>query len=656
MISTWPQRFPAKHLNFSITTPSGSISPPINFTAPVASGNMGIGETVSVTDGIWSGAESYTYQWKRDGVDIVGATGNSLLITSSDSLAVLTCSVTATGPGGVSAPVASTPVGPWMPTDLGLEAFLHAPWESTADAAVAPLGTDWAARQRLWGQQASGVEPLYDADAGDGLAAWDPVAALRYWDLVVAPPILAREFTAFTRARKSSANGYLWQGSASQGPAIVSGFSLGAFYWYGNTGDRYALQALPGDSDIHTAIHIHAATYVRGRFDGADAYNTAKTTVNYTGNTISRVLTTQGGVSWKGAVRTWGILNRIPSANELATLEAWLATPKVRRTEPLTVTSPAPWQTYQRALPAGTGSIPIVATLAAQYRLPGVGAQARFAGGSWVDLSVGGDGAVTGSITGVSPARGTVEVRLTGPLSSTVSVLKVAVGDVYVIAGQSNAMGQSNSNALQISVGALGTALLSTAYRWVGPAADPSDYSAGQIDTVASDAALPAGSPWPILGDLLNTRDSVPVAFVPCAKGATTHSQWVPGINHFDRSTLYGQMAHRAQLTGARAVLWYIGESDALAGTLAATVQAHVQTIATAIATDLGIPSYHAKIHSWSAGPSIVAVNTGIDLGVAAAANAYAGPDQSGTALGNIHYLTTPELTALATAWRNALP
>ena len=285
-----------------------------------------------------------------------------------------------------------------------------------------------------------------------------------------------------------------------------------------------------------------------------------------------------------------------------------------------------------------------------------MGAEARFDGGSWTALTVGGDGAVTGSIAGVSPARGTLEVRLTGPLSSTVAVASVAVGDVYVVAGQSNAMGQANSNALQTSSNALGTALLSTAYRWVGPAADPSDYSAGQIDTVASDAALPSGSPWPILGDLLAVRDAVPVAFVPCAKGSTTHSQWVPATDHFDRSTLYGQMAHRAQLTGARAVLWYLGESDALAGTSAATVQAHVETIAAAIATDLGIPSYHAKIHSWTAGPSITATNTGIGAGVAAGANAYAGPDQSSTALGNIHYLTTSELTALATAWRNALP
>jgi hypothetical protein len=321
---------------------------PVNSVAPIVTGDLVQGSTLTCSDGTWTDAVSYTKQWLRDGVAISGATGSTRTVTIDDALAVITCEVTATGPGGTSAPVASTPVGPWMPTDLGLEAFLHAPWEATADAAVAPLGTDWAVRQRLWGQQTAAAQPLYDLDAGDGLAAWDPAGALRYWDLIVDPPVLTREFMAFTRAKKSSANGYLWQGSASQGPTIVSGFSLGAFYWYGNSGDRYALQALPGDSAIHTAIHIHAATYVRGRFDGADAYNTVKTTVNYTGNSISRLLTTQGGVSWKGAVRTWGILNRVPTADELATLEAWLADPQARRTDPLTVTSPAPWQTYQR--------------------------------------------------------------------------------------------------------------------------------------------------------------------------------------------------------------------------------------------------------------------------------------------------------------------
>lgn len=631
-------------------------SPPVNTVAPVVTGSHVQGATLTCDPGTWTGATSYAYQWLRDGAEIAGATAATRTVTLTDALAVLTCAVTATGPGGTSAPVSSTPAGPWQPTDLGLETFVHAPWEATADGAVQPLVTDWAVTQRLWGQQTAAAQPLYDADGGDGLAVWDPAGSLRYWDLIVDPPVLTREFTAFTRAKKSSANGYLWQGSASQGPAIVSGFSLGAFYWYGNSGDRYALAALPGDDAIHTAIHLHAATYVRGRFDGADAYNTAKTTVNYTGNSISRFLTTNGGVSWKGAVRTWGILNRIPTSDELATLEAWLADPQPRRTEPLVVSEPAPWQTYQRDLISDEGAIGIAGTIAPSYRLPGVGAQARFDGGAWVDLTVGTDGAVTGTLSGISPARASVEVRLTGPLSSTVTIERVAVGDVYAIAGQSNAMGQANPTALQTSSNALGTALLTTAYRWVGPAADPSDYSAGQIDTVASDGALPSGSPWPILGDLLSVRDGVPVAFVPCAKGATTHAQWVPGADHFDRTTLYGQLAHRAQVSGARAVLWYLGESDALAGASAATVQAHVETIAAAVAADLGIPSYHAKIHSWTSGPSITAVNTGIAAGVAAAANAYAGPDQSAIALGNIHYLTTGELTQLATAWRDALP
>jgi hypothetical protein len=179
--------------------------------------------------------------------------------------------------------------------------------------------------------------------------------------------------------------------------------------------------------------------------------------------------------------------------------------------------------------------------------------------------------------------------------------------------------------------------------------------SADIVDTVADNGSSPAGSPWPILGDLLGARDDVPVAFVPCAKGSTTFASWVPGVDHFDRSTLYGQMAHRAQLAGARAVLWYLGESDVIGGSLEATVSGHLVTIADAIDADLGIPSYWAKIHSWPGGASTTAVNNGITSGVAGSAG-LAGPDQSGILTSNLHYLTTPELTQLATAWRNALP
>ena len=75
--------------------PSG---PPVNVFAPVASGNNIVGETLSVTDGTWTGTLpiTYTYQWKRDFLDILGATNSTYTTVLADLGEKIRCFVTAT--------------------------------------------------------------------------------------------------------------------------------------------------------------------------------------------------------------------------------------------------------------------------------------------------------------------------------------------------------------------------------------------------------------------------------------------------------------------------------------------------------------------------------------------------------------------------------
>lgn len=93
--------------------------------------------------------------------------------------------------------------------------------------------------------------------------------------------------------------------------------------------------------------------------------------------------------------------------------------------------------------------------------------------------------------------------------------------------------------------------------------ADPVDSSSGQIDTVSSDGA--SGSIFPLLASTIAADQDVPVAFIPTAKGGTSALAWQPGVDHFNTSTLYGQMANRISAAGGavKAVLWFQGETDA---------------------------------------------------------------------------------------------
>lgn len=91
-------------------------APPALVTPPVASGLMRIGQVLSSTDGVWSNATSWSYQWKRNGVPITGEVAATYTVVAADIAALITCEVTATGPGGTSAPETSNALtSPWRP-------------------------------------------------------------------------------------------------------------------------------------------------------------------------------------------------------------------------------------------------------------------------------------------------------------------------------------------------------------------------------------------------------------------------------------------------------------------------------------------------------------------------------------------------------------
>lgn len=76
--------------------------PPANTGLPVITGAAQVGETLTVSNGTWTGTPTptFTYQWEADGDDISGATANTYVPVEDDVGAVITCTVTATNSGG----------------------------------------------------------------------------------------------------------------------------------------------------------------------------------------------------------------------------------------------------------------------------------------------------------------------------------------------------------------------------------------------------------------------------------------------------------------------------------------------------------------------------------------------------------------------------
>jgi hypothetical protein len=100
-------------LMMSVGNSYGSL--PVNTVAPVVSGTATFGQTLTTTNGTWTGAPAptFTYQWQRGVSNIGGATSSTYVVQAADALNTLRCVVTATNPlGSVSANSNNTAVVP----------------------------------------------------------------------------------------------------------------------------------------------------------------------------------------------------------------------------------------------------------------------------------------------------------------------------------------------------------------------------------------------------------------------------------------------------------------------------------------------------------------------------------------------------------------
>lgn len=162
------------------------------------------------------------------------------------------------------------------------------------------------------------------------------------------------------------------------------------------------------------------------------------------------------------------------------------------------------------------------------------------------------------------------------------SVKHVGVGDVFVIAGQSNAVGKALDAALDPP--ALGVHLLGLSGRWDLAAHPLHDSTDSLYPALLS--ARPGISPYLAFAKLLRRRLGYPIGLIQTARGSSDLSYW-------DRETgpVYRVMREQiARSNGIRAVLWYQGCNDADDPDRAARYGERFARLAADLRADLALP------------------------------------------------------------------
>ena len=245
-----------------------------------------------------------------------------------------------------------------------------------------------------------------------------------------------------------------------------------------------------------------------------------------------------------------------------------------------TLDSPLEWQVFQRdakewAEVKMEGTVPPDATVVEAKTELGAGLRGRAA--DWSVVAQGPqikDGKFCGSFKLATGGWYKLKVRFRksadDPALLGEAVLEhIGVGDVFVVAGQSNAAnhGQEKQNTMTGLVAAFD----GKRWQWAN---DPQPGASGD-----------AGSFMPPFGDAIAGKFQVPVGIIACGIGATSVREWLPkGAKFPNPPTLEGRVhqlpggewestgaafemftARMKQLgpKGFRAVLWHQGESDA---------------------------------------------------------------------------------------------
>ena len=178
-------------------------------------------------------------------------------------------------------------------------------------------------------------------------------------------------------------------------------------------------------------------------------------------------------------------------------------------------------------------------------------------------------------------------------------VEQILVGDVWVLAGQSNMVGRAELENVEKPHE------LVHVFRPEGGWAQAKEPLHERRER--NNMVIGAGLGLPFAKEMVR-RTNVPVGLIPTAVGGTSLWQWDPALKTKGRESLYGNMLAQFEASGgmARGMLWYQGESDTRLGRVE-QYQERFREFVAAIRADLrrpDLPIYTAQLSRYVVTPS----------------------------------------------------
>jgi hypothetical protein len=317
----------------------------------------------------------------------------------------------------------------------------------------------------------------------------------------------------------------------------------------------------------------------------------------------------------------------------------------------VTITEPKGWVVQRN-----TGTNLATLTVRGSYRGNPAGFEYSVDGKPWTSSGVTPTGQTFEfTISGVGVGLHSLAVRWTGR-PDVVDACQVGVGDVFVLAGQSNMCGSFTNP--QKHDGPPGFAVFSDQSWITRPMSEQSLCRNGYQSCVDLTSDGIGYSVWPRVAAKLTAASGVPIGIIMAARSGTDSQSWAPDATPLNPDTLFGAMArHALYKGGCRAVLWHQGENDAAFFVSESQYTTRLNAVIDGVYTNLGVQTVVALLQLGSGGTTSQIQSAQYAIATGGNSHALLGPDfrTLQPTPNAVHFTTDTEADTLTSLWSTNL-